>query len=207
MHRSARLAALTAAGVLTLSGCSLASDVSMSPHIRVSPSARATAAPVRAKTVAAKATAQRTPGDLDTGAVTHQVAAGAYTMVIDYWTTQSAATWTSATPATIQLSAHIESRAAVKQWPKIDVTRFSGTFDDGSTLQALTSDVGTFVLTPPFSYGSALLIPGTSKPIDSATVTVQFDLLIETAPGSGQFFRQTVIDALHLSFAPEETSK
>jgi len=35
-------------------------------------------------------------------------------------------------------------------------------------------------------------------------LSVEFDLLIETAPGSGQFARQTVIDTVHLSFSPEE---
>jgi hypothetical protein len=30
---------------------------------------------------------------------------------------------------------------------------------------------------------------------------VQFDLLVETEPGSGSFFRQTVLDSVRLAFA------
>jgi hypothetical protein len=40
-----------------------------------------------------------------------------------------------------------------------------------------------------------------------ATLSLQFDLLVETEPDSGQFFRQTVLDTLTLSFAPPTSSK
>jgi hypothetical protein len=35
----------------------------------------------------------------------------------------------------------------------------------------------------------------------SADLAIEFDLLAETAPGSAQFFRQTVLDTVHLEFA------
>ncbi len=34
---------------------------------------------------------------------------------------------------------------------------------------------------------------------------MQFDLLVETEPGSGRYFRQTVLDSIVLPFLQEET--
>lgn len=176
------------------------------PSVSAAPAASVTGASP-AVSSSPSATTRRTPGALDAGSVTHKLTAGAYTLVIDYWTTQSAETWTSSTPATVQLSAHIEGQAASTRRPKIEVTRFAAMLNNGSSLTALTSDDGEFVITPPFSYGSALLLPGTGPATSGADVIVQFNLLIETTPTSGQYFRQTVIDTLHLSFVPEETTK
>ena len=146
----------------------------------------------------------RTPGDLDTGSVTHTLPAGADTLVVDYWTSQSAATWTSATSAVIQLSAHLESTTPAAKRPAVKITRFTARLTDGSRSTSLADDRGDFVLTPPYTYGSALQLPGSGGPDRMAVVTTQFDLLVETSPGSGAFFRQTVVDSLHLSFQPEE---
>jgi hypothetical protein len=33
-----------------------------------------------------------------------------------------------------------------------------------------------------------------------ATLMLEFDLLVETQPGSGQYYRQTVLDTLHIAF-------
>ena len=36
----------------------------------------------------------------------------------------------------------------------------------------------------------------------SATVIFEYDLLVQTAPNMMAYFRQTVIDTIHLNFAP-----
>ena len=196
-------AALTA-GVL-LSGCQLP-DVGMSPGLsaaaaETSAAPETTAAPQT--TVAAPAAATRparTAGDLDTGSVTHTVAAGDRDVVIDWWTDQEATAWTAADAKTVQLAAHVEGgnvRQAVK------VTRFAATADDGTTRTTVTEDRGEFVLTPPFDYTSALNVAPSTSTATELTVYVQFDLLVETATGSGEYFRQTVQDSIVLPLVQE----
>ncbi|QXG76442.1 hypothetical protein KUM42_02475 [Modestobacter sp. L9-4] len=192
-------------GVL-LSGCELP-DVGMSPGLaKAAPTSAAatTAAPAPpvAPVAATPTTPPRTAGDLDTGSVTHTVAAGDRAVVIDWWTDQEAAAWTAADAKTIQLSAHVEGGTAEQE---IKVTRFAATADDGTARTSVTEDRGEFVLTPPFSYTSALNVAPSAATATELTVYVQFDLLVETAPGSGEYFRQTVQDSIELPLAQETT--
>jgi hypothetical protein len=196
-------AALTL-GVL-LTGCQLP-DVGMSPGLSAA-AAETTAAPATeaAPSVVpaaepAPTTPARTPGDLDTGSVTHTVAAGDRDVVIDWWTDQDALSWTPADAKTIQLAAHVEGGPARQA---VEVTRFAATADDGATRTTITEDRGEFVLTPPFDYTTALNVAPSADTATELTVYVQFDLLVETASGSGEYFRQTVQDSIELPLVQE----
>ena len=194
---------------VVLSGCQLP-DVGMSLGLAKAAATSAaedtaagsTAAPATtAAPVAATPTAPaRTAGDLDTGSVTHTVAAGDRDVVIDWWTDQEATAWTAADAKTIQLSAHVEGGTADQE---IEVTRFAATADDGTTRTTVTEDRGEFVLTPPFDYTSALNVAPSTSTATELTVYVQFDLLVETATGSGEYFRQTVQDSIVLPLVQE----
>lgn len=188
-----------------LSGCSLP-DVSMSPGLAretassaaPSPAAATTAEPT---TVQAAAPA-RAPGDLDTGSVTHSVTAGDRTVVIDWWTGQDATRWTPDADKTVQLAAHIEGGTRDQA---VEVTRFVAVADDGATRTTVTEDRGEFVLTPPFSYSTALSPAPSAGTADQLTLSVQFDLLVETEPGSQEWFRQTVLDSIQLPLLQEDS--
>jgi hypothetical protein len=202
-RRTRPIAATLALSAALLAGCQLP-DVSMSPGLTAHDSAAAetTAArttPAAPRTVAAAATPTETAparpaGDLDTGSLTRTLPAGDRTVVVDYWTAQQATTWTAADDKTIQLSAHLEGGddAATK------VTRFVATVDDGASRTTVTEDRGEFVITPPFSYGTVLDLAPAASDATALTIHVQFDLLVETEPGSGTWFRQTVLDTLQL---------
>ena len=204
-------AALTLGALL--SGCQLP-DVGMSPGLTeaaetseaagTSQAAATTAAAptTAAAAVAAPVTPARTAGDLDTGSVTHTVAAGDRQVVIDWWTDQDATSWTAADAKTVQLSAHLEGGSARQA---VQVTRFAATADDGTARTTVTEDRGEFVLTPPFSYSSVLNVAPSAATATELTLYVQFDLLVETATGSGEYFRQTVQDSLELPLAQETT--
>jgi hypothetical protein len=212
-----RAGAAGVAATVLLSGCSM-SWASMSPAIGSeqpvaggrsiqaqggrSAAAERIAVPASVTTQEAEA---RVTGDLDTGSTTHRLDAGGRSLVIDYWTEQDPASWTADRAATIRLAAHVEdadSRHAIK------VSRFGAVLDDGVQRTLVSEDRGEFVVTPPYSYGGALTLPELPSRIPTAEVAVQFDLLIETEPGSGSYFRQTVLDTLRLSFATtSEVSK
>lgn len=208
----ARIAGTTITLLAVLTGCTLP-DVSMSPGLSAeaaTPSATSGAAdrglPARAALSAATPVAQETPprpaGELDAGSVTHALPTGDRTVVIDYWTDQDATSWTADSTKRIQLSGHLEGGGSPAQ---VLVTRFVVTADDGATRSVVVEDRGEFVLTPPFSYATALTLPESSPSATSVTLYVQFDLLVETAPRSGRYYRQTVLDDLELPFVEENS--
>lgn len=189
---------------MVLAGCTLP-DVSMSPSVTHA-AGRSTAEATRSSatpSVAARpaaATVTRKSGDLDSGTTTHSLPAGDRTVVITYWTTQDAKTWGPASVKPIQISAHVEG-GNLKQ--EIQVTRFLATADDGHNRTTASEDSGQFVITPPFSYSTALSLPASSASATSLTLYVELDMLVETGAKTGEFFRQTVLDSLSLPLVPE----
>jgi hypothetical protein len=150
---------------------------------------------------AAATVALRPSGDLDSGSVTHSLAAGSRKVVIDYWTTEDAQGWRAKDQKSIQLSAHIEGGGNTVM---LKVTRFLATADDGTTRTSVLDDRGEFVITPPFSYTTALSVLPSAARATSLTLYAQFDLLVETAPKAGTFFRQTVLDSITLPLVQED---
>lgn len=222
MRRASRRPRTTATRTLTglvalplsltlLSGCWLP-DVSMSPDVRgasdtgSSTSASSTSTPTATAEPAAT-TDDRPSGDLDAGSVTHLQPAGDRELVIDYWTTQQAVEWTPADTKSIQLSAHLEGAESTATSIEVLVTRFSAVLDDGTARTTVVDDRGEFALQPPFTYGTAVELPPTDPAAASVTVTVQFDLLVETGRGTDRYYRQTVIDTLELPLLTQETDR
>ncbi len=140
-------------------------------------------------------------GDLSGGSVQHELNAGSRSIVVSYWTDQDPKTWTAKQTTVVQLAAHMTGDKS----NAVYVSRFSATLDDGTSVTTLADDKGQFVITPPYTYSSGLVIRAPHANATGATITLQYDLLIQTAPNTLQFSRQTVIDSLHINFAPEGT--
>ena len=190
---------------LIMGGCSW-QQLSMSPHVTATPAlspvaATRSAAPRVTRPVVVRQGPSLVRGDLASGSVTHQLTAGAARLVIDYWTTQNVGSWTTAASVPIQLSAHLEN---LRTGYAARITRFRAAFttDGGVDTTVVRDDSGNFVITPPFSYGSAFMLPAQPASARGASVELEYDLLVETAPGSHQYYRQTVLDHLHLRLRP-----
>jgi hypothetical protein len=224
LRRSIASAGVLAAGAVLVSACSVPQVASMSKDVSThaaanpratataTPSPSATSSPSRAASTAssvanaAVATTSATPvprGDLVFGSLTHKLNAGDRTLVVNYWTSDNPYKVSASSPMTLQLAAHLEGGNV---FSKAEVSRFTAAFDDGTTATTVSDDKGDFALTQPFSYSTAFTLrPSVTTPT-LATVTVEFDLLIETQPGSGDFYRQTVLDTLHIAFQASGTS-
>lgn len=190
---------LSAAAVTTLTGC--LPDVSMSPGVSApEPSATSSPTPSSASVVPVVEAPPRPVGDLDTGTATHVLPAGDRKVVIDYWTDEAATGWTAAGTKTVHVSAHLEDDTSKQT---VLVTRFVATADDGTARTTVVEDRGEFAITPPFSYGTVLSLQPSAARADKTTVYVQLELLVETAPKSGRYFRQTVLDSLVLPLIKE----
>jgi hypothetical protein len=210
--RRIRAACVLGAAALALSGCSLQS-LSMSPNLSHSAShssshRAAPAEPSGSPSTSTSATSLRTSsghtgtqvrGALASGSITHKIAAGAGALVITYWTTQNVATWTAGMRVPVQFAAHLEGgnprdRAYLTD---LRVTLSSG---DTSAESVLRQDSGRFMLSSPYSYSSAIVLPPRADNAQRATANLEFDLVVETAPGSGQYVRQTVLDTLTFTY-------
>jgi hypothetical protein len=201
-NRHRRVGIGLAAAVLTLTGCSLP-DVSMSPGMSIPKPSPTEASPTRIPQPVAEVAAQltRPPGELDTGSTTHALAAGGRTVVIDYWTAEAASTWTARDTKAIQVSAHLEDDTSEQV---VLATRFVATADDGTARTVVAEDRGEFALTPPFSYGTVLSVQPSGADAETLTLYVQLEMLVETEPESGRYFRQTVLDSLALPLLKED---
>lgn len=144
--------------------------------------------------------------DLAAGSVTRKLAAGTHTLVVTYWTGADPSTWTPQSGAIIQVAAHIEDATT---YGSIKISRFMATITPLQTdiTTTMTSDTGDFFITPPYTYGGAFTLPVMPATTSVALVHLEYDLLVETYPGSGEYFRQTVLDSLSLSFLPHSSTQ
>ncbi|WP_127551297.1 hypothetical protein [Actinoplanes sp. OR16] len=185
-------AAMLVAG---LSGCGTLQEITSSSKpllgdTKASPSPAATVA-----AVATKKTEKRASGPLDTGTVTHKLKQGDFTVQLTYWTSDNAKLYTADSVKTINVAAHIEDADSKH---RMKVSTFQVTQDDGTNRAVVTKDSGDFDVTPPYPYNTVLTVPAATEGATALTLTIQMDLLVETAPKSGAYYRSTALDTLTL---------
>ena len=132
--------------------------------------------------------------ELAEGSTSHRLGAASHTLILDYWTNENPADWTPESSPIISVSLKVDGDSAPGA---IRVTRFNARVDALGV--ELTNDQGSFALEPPYAYTSGFALP--SNPGEKGTkVLFTIDLLTETAPGSGVFTRQTVLDTLTIDY-------
>lgn len=194
------LGALALATTMAVSGCSVPGlpGATGAPSVQkaalVQPAAPAPAPPARAEPVEPAAPAWvPVSGDLAKGSVTHILGAASRHLIIDYWITDKPATLTPEDTPILRLSAHLDGAPDEEA---IQVTRFNAT----ALGQVLVNDTGNFAVQPPYSYSSGVVVPA-NPGAHSTQIVFTFDLLTETAPGTGVFTRQTVLDTVTVGYA------
>ena len=202
------LVAALLGGSVLLGGCGFPSIGSMSPKLSKSHSTAAATAPnvttppgVRSQTSSPSPVVSAPPpvvdrGDLVFGSSSRRLPIGNRAVTVDYWVERDPATLSAASPTVLKFAARIADTDTIHA---VKVSRFLATADDGHVTTTLSEDRGEFVLTPPFSYGTALTIRPMDPSVGIVTVAVQMELLVETAPGSGAYFRQTVVDSIRVA--------
>lgn len=129
---------------------------------------------------------EKKPAELDTGATEHKITAQGKTLVINYSTEQNPKTWTKETRSNIMMYA---SMPGVSKKTITKIVYVQVAYKDGTSI---LDDTGEFIITPPYTYGTILAAwPD--------TLYVTFDVLMETEPDSGEFFKQRFVDELRLT--------
>jgi hypothetical protein len=193
-------------GMSNTSGPSAPRKATTSNHSSAKPSSakQAGSTPAGSSAAARKtATGHVVGGGLANGSATHRLPMGARSMVITYWTTRNVATWTSADAVPVQISASVDGSTR----EHVYVTSFGATFAPAGAGAATTlrSDSGRFAISSTYPYGTAVVVPAVSAQTRSAQLQVQLELLVETTPGSGDYFRQTVLDTVPFTYAADST--
>lgn len=139
----------------------------------------------------------RATGELDDGTAQHvQTAAGAK-VILSYWTDDDAKTWTPTSQGIIQSSVQVKGIDAKKL---VRVTRYAVLATSATPYAKLVDDRGQFVVSAPYSYGSTFALPAAGPKVAAEKLRVVVDLEVETAPDSGRFTRQTLIDQLAVPY-------
>jgi hypothetical protein len=194
---AAGVAAVVLCGGLT--GCSDLKDLTSSSkpllNEKSASSPKVTAAPSPSPSVSAPSAPIRPSGPLDTGTVVHRLKQGNFTVQLTYWTADNAKVYTAAGVKTINVTAHIEDTDSTH---RIVVGTFEVIQDDGTARTTVTTDKGTFDVTPPYPYNTVVTLPAATAGATTLTLSVQMDLLVETAPKSNSYYRSTALDTLTL---------
>ena len=191
-------AVVTAAVVLcgSLSGCeSLQKLTSSSKPLagsKPTSSPSATAAPTATVAVTEPA---RASGALDTGTVTHRLKQGNFSVKLTYWTSDNAKLYAAESVKTVNVAAHIEDTGNKH---RITISTFQVIQDDGTNRTVAATDNGEFDVTPPYPYNTVVSLPAATAGATSLTLSVRLDLLVETAPKAGSYYRSTALDTLTL---------
>jgi len=195
------LLALTAlAGV---SGCSEA------PFL----AGQSSAPPTPTATATAPAPVEVISNDLATGSAKRDLEAGNIELSIVYYSTLGMDKWTAEAnkPVSFSLVAKLDK----SRGEKIYLSRVSLTPAVAGPLGALTAPaplVDTSTVTPgyyvksPYSYSQTFVIPAVDPTATSVTLSINYEMLLQTSKNSNRYSKQTASDTLTIAIAqpPED---
>lgn len=143
------------------------------------------------------------PSLFSTGSLTRISPVAGSKLVVKYWLTSvTAATWTYSKSVPVSLAAHLEGKLK----SEVKVSGFKATLSCGDQSLVLKEDsTPDIALTQPFEYGSAVTVQ-CPNPVDSATLSVEFDLAVKTDPSNDTFYKATVLDSFPITFAKDSDS-
>ena len=197
--RTAIAATLTLAAAVGLSACGTAPwDQSRFNTTSATP----TKAPAPTSTI--------TPivNELATGSTQHELQAGDIALTVTYYSTLSMDLWTA--DANKPLSFSMVGKLGSDQGQKIYLSRVTLTSavegPDGSlTPPAPLSDQAAvapgYLIKDPYSYSQTFIIPALDPAATSMTLSFTYEILLQSAPDSGDYAKQTASDQLTIAIA------
>ena len=202
--RATAVAALAIAGVIGLSGCGTApwdqsrfatDDPTASPTPTVLPTPTGTITPVI--------------NELATGSAQHQLQAGDIALTIDYYSTLSMDQWTAEANKPITFS--LTGKLGTDDGQSFYLSRVSVTPAVGGPLGSLTapspitdqaSVAPGYYIKGPYSYSQTFILPALDPAATSVTLSFTYEILLQTAPASSDYAKQTASDTITVAIAP-----
>ncbi|MET1006508.1 MAG: hypothetical protein ABWX96_13235 [Propionibacteriaceae bacterium] len=205
-RRRRRSALLVVVLVSALAGCGTPpwkTDASPTPAARSSAkTVSATPKPTVAPSVTPSA-AEPVQNDLATGSAKRRLEAGGVRIKVNYWSTLDMADWTQNALKPLNLSASAAFIDGSEQ--DIFLSKVSVNMSVAGAKGALTSpdalvDASTvtpgYLITSPSSYGQVFTVPALAAGATSVTLTLTYELLVQSAPKAKTYSKQTASNDL-----------
>lgn len=203
MVKSVRIAgvALALAGALTLSACGTApwDQSRFNTETPTPTSTRSTAVPTITPII----------NDLASGSAHHVLQAGDIAITVDYYSTLSMDQWTAAAnkPLTISLTGQLGNEQGqtlylnrVTLTPSVEGPEGALPAPAPSVDQS-NSGQGYYVKSP-YTYQQTFILPALDPKATSITIDFTYEFLLQTAPASNDYAKQTATDTLTIAIAP-----
>lgn len=194
-------AALALTAVVALSGCGTA-PWDQSRFSTTTPTSSPTKTPTAAPTI--------TPvvNELATGSAQHQLQAGDIALTIDYYSTLSMDEWTAEAnkPITFTLGGRLGTDDGQSFYlSRVSVTPAvngpAGSLPAPAPITDQSSVSPGYYIKAPYSYSQTFILPAFDPSATSVTLSFTYEILLQTAPGSGDYAKQTASDQLTVAIA------
>ena len=192
-NRFAGVVVMGALGVSALAGCGPAP---WDPAGGSTPTATSTAVPTPV------------PNDLSGGATQRQLAAGAVTATVDYWSTLSMDQWTAEAvkPVSISLITTVQPDDGQKVYlQRASMTAVPSTPTGALDALAPQADASTvspgYLVLDPYSYSQTFNVGPVPDEATSVTLQFTYDFLVQTTPTSSEYAKQTATDTLTVALS------
>jgi len=154
----------------------------------------------------------RTPDLATTGSLDRELTAGASTLAVRYWTDAAPEDWTAAAskPISLSVTASSPDEAEVFLGALRAVTTVRDAQGDDLAAPQDVVDAATvqpgYAMTDPYSYSTTVVVPAVDPAAATVEVRLAYETLVETAPGSGEYAKQTAVDTIEVALAGAGTA-
>ncbi|MGA1835756.1 hypothetical protein VD659_02375 [Herbiconiux sp. 11R-BC] len=199
--RSVAVAALAFAAIAGLSGCGTA------PWDQTQFNTSA-ATPSRTPVPTPTATITPVINELATGSARHELQAGDIGLTINYYSTLSMDQWTASANKPVSFS--MTGKLGTDQGQSFYLSRVTVTpavLGPTGALPAPPANTDQASVAPgyyikdPYSYSQTFIIPALDPAATSITLSFTYEILLQTAPGSSDYAKQTASDQLTIAIA------
>ncbi len=154
------------------------------------------------------APAEPVQNDLAKGSLKRTLTAGNTELTIKYWSTLEMGRWTAGASKPLSMSASAQFTDDSEQdiylseaQVAIDAVDAAGKSQAVDPIVDRADVTPGYLITAPTSYGQVFTIPAVPANSRSLTLTITYELLVQTAPEVKRYSRQAAVDILEIALA------
>jgi hypothetical protein len=169
-----------------------------------------TAKPSKGPSSTSTAKVTSVPNELASGNAVHTLTAGAVSLTSTYWSTLPMNEWTAS--ANKPLSFSLIGTIAPDDGQNVYLSRVTlttevngpkGRLDPPAPFTDQSTVNPGYLIKSPYSYSETFILPEVDSAATSVTLSITYELLIQAAPLSGEYAKQTAVDTLTVAIAPK----
>ena len=146
--------------------------------------------------------------ELATGSTQHELTAGNITLTVDYYSDLTMDQWTADAnkPLSFTMTADLANDEGQKVYLS-QVTLVAAVTGPDGPLESPEASMDRSAVNPgylvkaPYSYSQTFILPPIDPAATSVTLSIKYELLLQTTPTSAEFAKQTAADTLTIAIA------